>query len=313
MRGKLGLVLIFLGGLLLGVGLLAQVYAVPRLELAPLDTNVVTDLEGEATLGGPDGPDTFPVRVFSTTRADTEVSDDEVVAYQRASCVVRDVGTVEGCVSNADPQERLLTASTDEFATDRATGEAVNDAEYLSASAVPHEGLVNKFPFNAEEKDYPYWSGTLGEAVTAAYQRSTEIDGLPVHVYQVSIQDAPIEITEDTPGLYNETTDIVVEPTTGSIVYQEGSTERLTEDGELFLSLDVAFTDEQTDESVAEAGDLKDQLGLITTTIPLVGYIGGGVLLVVGIVLLLLQGRSRRSGQSGASVEKPREPAGSRA
>ena len=49
---------------------------------------------------------------------------------------------------------------TDDFATDRITALAVNDPQYLPADAAPHEGLINKWPFEAEKKTYPYWDGT---------------------------------------------------------------------------------------------------------------------------------------------------------
>lgn len=292
MRSKLGLVLIFLGALLLGVAVLDQTYAVPRLEVAPLTTDATTELSGTAQLAGPDGVESFPVLVFSTTRADTSVSDGEVVSYQKATCVVRDKGTVEGCVSNSDSQKRLLTASTDEFATSRADAMAVNDPAYLSASAVPHEGLVNKWPFHAAQQDYPFWSVVAGKAVTAAYERSTEIDGLAVDVYLVELSDVPIEITEGLKGLYSERTEIAVEPTTGQIVNQKGATERTTTDGKPFLALSAAFTDEQVATFVEEAVTKKDKLDLINSTIPLVGYVGGGLLLLIGIGLLVLESRS---------------------
>ena len=42
------------------------------------------------------------------------------------------------------------------------SGLAVNDPKYLPADAEPHEGLVNKWPFEPKKKTYPYWDGTTG-------------------------------------------------------------------------------------------------------------------------------------------------------
>ena len=58
-----------------------------------------------------------------------------------------------------DTDDRLITNSIDTFATDRRTAMATDKTKYLAEDAVVHEGLVNKWPFNAEKKTYPYWNG----------------------------------------------------------------------------------------------------------------------------------------------------------
>ena len=71
--------------------------------------------------------------------------------------VMVDRGGERECV---DGSEDLITASVDIFATDRVTALADDESLDLPADAVPHEGLVNKWPFDAEKKTYPYWDGT---------------------------------------------------------------------------------------------------------------------------------------------------------
>lgn len=286
MRRGVGMFLVFVGAFLLVTAILAQAYAAPRLLRTPLDVDTVTDLAGTAELGGPDGVETFPVKVYSTTKADSEMSDDDVVVFRSSSCVVRDEDEVDGCVSNDDPQERLLTASVDEFATDRFSGEAINDAKYLSSSAEPHTGLVNKWPFKAEKTNYPYWSGTAGESVEAVYQGTDEIEGLEVYLYEVTIQDAPIDVADGVPGLYNDTINISVEPLTGAILNQSSSQTRTTTAGDLVLGLDAAFTDEQVKTSAADAESNVSGLVLITKTVPIIGYVGGLLFLAVGLLLV---------------------------
>lgn len=302
MRTKIGVVLTFIGGFLLMFGILAQTYGAAKLEKTPLDVESVTHLSGEATLNGPDGEDTFPVNVTSTTLADSEKSDDDVIVFEKSSCVVRDEGDPPDCVSNDDPQERLLTASTDTFSTDRTSGLAVNDSKYLPPSAEPHEGLVNKFPFGTEKKTYPYWSRTVGGTVDAVYDREDDLDGLDTYVFKVEIADAPTEIAEGVDGLYSESTEIWVEPVTGAIVDQESTLSRTTEDGELVLSLDYSFTDDEVSESVDDAKDNSGKLNLLTDTVPLIGYVVGIPLILIGLLLILLDVRSRRSGGTTASV-----------
>ena len=59
----------------------------------------------------------------------------------------------------------LITAGIDIFATDRCRPSAVDDKN-LPGDAVVHEGLVNKWPFDAEKKTYPYWDGAIGQPST---------------------------------------------------------------------------------------------------------------------------------------------------
>lgn len=288
----LGVVVSLLGGFLVGLAVLAWLWIPGEVKNTPLDVDTTTILAGEATLAD----DIFPVQVTSVTRVDSEASDDDVVVFENSTCVVRDVGDPPACVDADDPQERLLTASVDNFATDRSTALAVNDPDYLPAEAVPHEGLVNKWPFDAEKKDYPYWDGTSGEAVVARYDGATTIDGLPVYRYVVEIDDVPIELTEGVTGTYSTTKTIYVEPETGSVVKQGEEQERVTDEGDNFLSLDIEFTDEQVESSVEEAKDGRSQLRLITNTVPLIAVLLGIPLLLLGW-FLIWRGGSRERGE----------------
>ena len=96
--------------------------------------------------------------------------------FVNSLCLVIDEGDVPDCVDADDPEGRLISASTDVFATDRSTAEAVN-GEYLPAGAEEKEGLINKWPFDAEKKDYPYWDGLLGAPVDAVYDSTETLEG----------------------------------------------------------------------------------------------------------------------------------------
>lgn len=295
MRTRIGYGLAFVGAFLLILAVMAQVYATDKVLRTPLDTDSVTRLEGTATLGGPDGEESFPVKVASTTKTDSDKSDDDVVVFKNSSCVVRDEGDVGDCVSNDDPEKRLLTASTDDFATDRFTAEAVNDPKYLPSAAEPHEGLINKWPFEAEKKDYLYWSGTTGEAVPAVYDRTEDVEGIEAYVYKVDIVDAPIEVADGVPGYYNDSIEIFIEPFTGTIIDQHSSQTRTTSERELVLALDVAFTDDQVKKTTDEAKSNSFKLTLVTEIVPLVGYIVGIPLLLIGLALVLLARREEQT------------------
>src|SRR3546814_18908085 len=70
------------------------------------------------------------------------------------------------------------------------------DAKGLPDDAEPHEGLINKWPFDAEKKTYPYWDGLVGGTVDAVFDRTETIEGMDTYVYRVEIADAEIEIDE---------------------------------------------------------------------------------------------------------------------
>jgi hypothetical protein len=295
-----GVVLSFIGAFLLIAGLLAQFYAPDRLMRTPIDADSVTNLSGEAQLAdGEGGTDTFPVLAFSTNLSDSEKSTDDIVLFQTSSCLVKDEGDIDGCVSADDPQDRLLSASTYTFAADRRTAEAVNDTDILPASAGETEGLVNKWPFDAEKTTYPYWDGTIGRAVDAVYDREEEIDGLTTYVYAVSIEDEPIEISDGVQGTYTNDKEIFIDPTTGSIINQVEEQQRIDDDGNPFLLVDLAFTDEEVSGNVDEAEDNTRSLNLVRDTVPLIGYIVGIPLLLGGIALLVLGQRRRTAEQEG--------------
>ena len=290
MRTKLAYLVTGLGVFLIVVALLAQTYAPSHLKKTPIDADTVTDLSGSAILNGPTGFEEFPVLAFRTDHSDSKKSDGDVVVFQTSSCVVRDEGGIDGCVSNDDPQQRLITASTDTFAADRKTGLAVNNAKYLPAGFLPHAGLNNKWPFDAQKKTYPYWDDTIDKAVPAEFSRTDEIDGTEVYVYSVEIDRAPVDIAEGVPGFYSNSEEVSVEPRTGAIVRDVRKVAQITADDRPVLNLKLAYTPDEVNESLGDAVDAADMLHMLTVTVPIIGYVGGGLLIVLGLLLLLLGG-----------------------
>ncbi len=286
---KAGLALTFVGAFLVMLGVFASWVVPGALLKVPLTVDSVTKLAGTATLGD----ETFPVKVFNVTRIDSAKSDDKVASWVSAACVVKDEGVVDGCVSTDDPQNRLVNASTDVFATDRVTAEAVNDPKYTGPEAAEINGLVNKWPFDAQKKDYTYWEGTAGEAVPAKFLRAEKIDGLEVYVYEIKVENAKVEVADGVPGTYSTTKTITIEPLTGAPVNQQEKQLRITEDGETLIDLDIEFTDEQRKKSVDESKEQVAGLKLITGTLPKVGFGLGIPLLIGGIALLVVSNRRK--------------------
>lgn len=291
MRKILGWVVLTLGAFLLVAGLVANYWAPDVVKKTPLDVDSTTRLEGTATKLNPATGELedLDVKATSVTQVDSEASSEDTVVFVNTTCLVVDEGDVPDCVDAKDPQKRLVNASSDVFATDRVTAEAVA-TDAVPSEAAEHEGLVNKFPFDVQRTGYEYWDGLLGEAVPATFDGTEDLHGLETYRFRVSVPRTEAEVVSGIDGFYTQEKTIWVEPGTGSIVNQEQSETRTTAEGDTLLELDLAFTEEQVEQSVADAKGSVDQLGLLTSTVPTVG--GGIVALLVGLVLVVA-GRRR--------------------
>ncbi|ANH40064.1 hypothetical protein I601_3658 [Nocardioides dokdonensis FR1436] len=305
MRKILGPVLLGLGGFLLIAGLLGLVWAPGVVKKTPLQVETVTYLDGEAGKIDTSTGDLVenPIYAISDTRTDTELSTDDTVAWVSSSCVMIDRGEEPECV---DGSEDMITASVDVFASDRVTALADNESLDLPADAVPHEGLINKFPFDTEKKTYPYWDGTTGQAVEAVYDRTEDLQGTETYVFTVNVDEAPIDIAEGTPGTYTTAKEIYVEPQTGAILNQTEDQQRYLENGTPVLDLQLAFTEDQITQSLDDNAGDRLLLDALTVWLPIVGFVGGALALVAGF--LLMRG-GKRSGNGHARQRKP-VPAG---
>lgn len=296
-RKWFGVVLLGLGAFLLVTGVLAVSWAPGMVKKTPLDVNQLTRLDGTVKKLDPSTGDLVenPVKVQSISKTDSDASDDNTVVWVQTACVVIDIDNAPDCVDGDDP--RLVSADTDVFATDRVSAEAVPDFPGLPADAVSHEGLVNKWPFDAQKKDYEYWDGTVGKAVPAVYDRTEDLLGIECYVYTIDIKDAPIEIAEGINGTYDNHVEIWVEPKTGAIQQQTQDQQRYLDDGTQVLDLKIGFTDEQMQQFKDDAKSNILLLDLLLVWTPIVGFVGGALCVIAG-VLLMLSAR-RRNGKSG--------------
>ena len=261
MRKTVGFILFGLAGFLLTAAVLAMVYVPDQVKRTPLDTDSTTRLSGQAAVL-PSGEGS-PVKAVSRTVADGEASDDDVIVFDTFSCLMRDVGEGPDCTEDDSEGSPLVTAGTDRFATDRRTALAVNDEEYVGAAAEPHEGLVNKFPFDVQQETYPYWDGLVGRAVDAEFQADEEIDGLPVYKFLISLTDEPAEISNGISGLYSTEKTLWIDQGTGKIIDQSEAQVRQLDDGTTVLDLELSFTDETVAANVEDAKASNAQLSLV--------------------------------------------------
>ncbi len=305
MRKNFGVILLGLSGALLLAAFMAVVWAPGVAEKTPLDVDTTTLLSGDvAKLDASTGELVDnPVKAESITRVDSNASDDDVSVFVQTTCLVVDEGDTPSCVEGNDP--RLITASVDVFATDRVTALSVNDAKYLPEDAIPHEGIVNKFPFDTTCKTYPYWDGTVGAAVNAECEGKETVEGIETLKFVVTIEGAEIDVAEGVPGTYDTVKEMFVEPRTGAIINQTEDQQRTLADGTPALDLQIGFTDEQVDQFAADADDNIGKLNLMTRTVPLIGFIGGGLLLILGLLLAV-----RGGGAAPPAHAEQREPVG---
>ncbi len=288
MRRTVGFILLGLAGFLVTAAILALVWVPGQVKKTPLDVVSDTRLTGSAaalpTGGG------GPVKYLSRTVADGAASTSDVVVFDNFTCLVSDPdGTAPDCVDDTDPDKRLVSAGTDRFATDRVTALAVNDEKYVGVNAVPHEGLVNKFPFDVEQKTYPFWDGIVDRAVETTFQGEEEIDGLAVYKFSYSVADEPAEISEGISGLYSMNKTMWIDKATGSIIDESDKQVRKLDDGTPVLDLDISFTDETVAANVKDAKANNSQLSLVAKAPWVLGLLG--LLAGAGGAFLLLAGR----------------------
>lgn len=296
-RTVLGSIALGLGVCLVLVAVLIQTWGADQLKKTPLDVDSVTRTAGEATsyTGGAINP--YTIKAETVTKVDTEASEaegDDTAVFRTFACIVKDLGDVGDCVPDDDPQNRLVTASFEDFATDRYTAMAV-DSDALGKPAC--EGLMNKWPFDTEKKDYPYCTTT--GVTNAVYDGTEDISGLETYRFKINVDPSPAEIVEGVEGLYSEQTTIWVEPLTGQFVKVDTAQQRALSETEKALDFHVVYTDEQIAENVDDIGGDRDLLKLATSTVPLVGYAVGIPLMLIGLALLLLR---RSSGGGGGSA-----------
>ena len=112
MRKVIAGLLLGLGSFLIVAALTVVVWGSDAVKKTPLDTDSVTRLAGTADKLNPGTGEveSLDVKATSVTKADTELSDDEVIVFVNTVCLVIDEGDVPDCVDEGD--DRLISAPT---------------------------------------------------------------------------------------------------------------------------------------------------------------------------------------------------------
>src|SRR6266508_6538882 len=259
MRRTVGFVLFTLGIVLIALSPLFRLYTLPRVLKAPLDTYSTSISSGTGTYFSTKVLKVLtdrPMQNVSTARGDVKDGSKEVAVYDYFS-VTKDTSADGGVVD----------VSTDRYAFDRVTGEAV----HCCGEFPRHEGYTLKLPFHVDRiTAYPFWDGTLGAAPPATFDHEEELEGMKVYVFIQKIEPTiigePIVIGGPLAGLpagettngfisYTATTTLWVEPFTGAIMKGASHATRTLQTGgnPLFVLADTNFTN--SDASVKETAD----------------------------------------------------------
>lgn len=286
MRKSFGPVLVGLGAFLLVLAVLAATWMPGKVKKTPLNVNSATFLAGTVkkldTATGQLLEN--PVKVWNHTESMGKLANGTVAVWLTKTCVLIDTDNPPNCVEGTD--DRLVTASVETWASNRITGLGVGDYAKLPADSGQYTGLVNKWPFGVEKKTYPYWDGLTGKAVDAKYAGTKKLNGFETYVFKTSITAAPIEIVDGVPGTYDDTKEIYVDPTTGSIINQAEHQQRTLADGTPALDLQIVETDAQIKKNIDDAKANISKLNVILKVVPIGGGVLGLLALLVGLTLM---------------------------
>ena len=201
-------------------------------------------------------------------------------------------GTAPDCVDDTDPDKRLVTASTDRFATDRVTALAVNDGCTSARPPSRTTGSSTSSRSTCEQKTYPFWDGLVGRAVDASSRARRTSTGSPPTSSVVSLVDEPAEISNGVSGLYSTEKTMWIDQGTGSIIDQSEAQTRKLDDGTTVLDLELSFTDDTIAANVEDAKANNSQLALVARAPIVLGILG--LLALAGGLFLALAGRRAR-------------------
>jgi len=320
-RTKLGTVALFFGAFLVALAALSRFYAYERLAVVPYNSTATTISE---TKPGADAEylDIKQLEVVTGPLKSTRVTTGDVKRSKAVSNQLgRDVAIWDtySCTDKPDfdcgADQTPLSGTIDLVAFDRTSGLAVEWEGSTSVSGGEttkpegFEGQYFKFPFDTQKQSYEFWDGTINRATTAEFVGEGEVDGLAVYKFRQTIEptkSGTIDVPGDLVGenantvtadrMYANVRSFSVEPTTGVILIGgEQQDSYLAVDGERKLTttkVTLGYTDETTQNLVDDYQSKAFLLGLVKSTIPLVGLVLG--VLLIGLGLLSRRGRPPR-------------------
>lgn len=326
MRRFMPPVMVGLGVFLLLGAAMIKFYAYPKLAVAPIDQDSVTELTAEgATVFDTDPSFLREIRtdlsVASTTRGDVEAS--EAVSDDRGEPTRVWLGTTtivdsDGIVRSQSKDSTVFDANTAENVESESSSWIEDEADVRTP--IERSGLAYKFPFGTEQETYGWWDDTIQDTVDLEFVEETEVEGMSVYVFEGEIPETVVGTMEVPAGVLSEpgtenlqadttyanTRTFWIEPQTGVIIdRREQQRSTLQYDGEervITTEADLNYTDAQVSANVDEYQGKATALGLVNGFLPILGGILGLLLIVGGVLLGRASGGS--SGPSAAPDAK---------
>lgn len=319
MRRIVALVLVALGVAVIALAITLPTYVYPRVAKAPVDPNSVMEARGEGvTVLVPRSIEDGGTQIYSNQTIN-QVREVDGELREGAPAPGPDERFYRNAVRVDVEGKGLLEAYVEGGSFNMKTGLATNCcADYVSTDPtddvgqpVEHRGLLYKFPFNTERRDYPFWDETIKSAPPARFDGTERIEGLQTYRFVqvvddtvIGQQDIPGELIGDpnTPSLtadrvYSTRRTIWVEPYTGAIIKgSEQVNQRLAADGKQapIITGYLEYTPETVQANVDEYGESASGLRFVSRIGPIGGWILGPIFLLVGLGLLAMSRRRER-------------------
>jgi hypothetical protein len=301
-RKALSFILIAVGVFFLVLAAGLAFYAPSRAEKTPLNLDIKLVSTGPATLLDAATGQAQQTTLMATrrVRTDSAASNSTVTVVQETVCIVKIVDNPPECVDAQDPQNRLVSFTTDRVAADRKSGESVNDPKYgenvNGDTSVKHVGLSYKWPFNAKKRSYKFYDPSSGQAPDARFVGTEKLAGLNLYKYQADINNIDLPVTPGIPGKYSDSRTVWVDPVTGVIVKGVEHQVRTLPDSTPVLDTTLTFDQNSINYQAKQAKDGRSKINLLTVWLPLLALVLGIVFLIAGVLVL------------GRSSNRPAEP-----
>jgi len=323
MRRIAGYVLIGLGVFFVVLAPLARWVVYPKVAVAPLgctgdsetckdkislsrSSGTATTLFDPATLSEKSN---VPLKSILRVRADVVASTNGHTVY-------------DGFTNTSSDSNPTVNAFSERIAFDGHTSIMQNCCG-TNENGVPITDVSGlnpyKFPFGTQQQTYGFFDGTLNKALPMEFKAVENIGGIDVYRFvqtiaptQFGTLEVPGSLVGSTdpsvkaPEFYSNTRTVWVEPITGIVVKgqeQQKQTLRGSDgtDKLILIEATLGFTPANTADSVRIAKDGSAKLTMIQTTIPIVAFLLG--LILLGLGLFLAMGRQRTTGAHGHSDE----------
>ncbi|GAB3584052.1 PorA family protein [Calidifontibacter terrae] len=305
-------IVIGFGAFFITLALLLKFYAYPRLAVIPKDQNTSQTLVDNnakfldaTSLKFVQGKITTVATVVADQKASKQLGGNKIVISQWQY------------TDNPGPDGKTaappISATTERYALDRSTGKAVSwQGAELDGNPTDYQGAYTiKLPFGLTKgKSYPYFDTTLGKPVDLAYQGTEKVRGMQTYKYTVAVPETVFTkmeipgflfgLAKDSPAqnadrTYKNDITIWADPVTGvfmKIQQHQVQTVKIPNHDPLTVMNTVSVMDDATiKKNVDEYSSKAQQLGALKVA-PWVLLPLGVILVLIGLIMLLLSGRS---------------------